>query len=439
VETIYEMATKIRELVPQARVVVGHGQMPEAELERAMLAFMNGEYDVLCATSIIENGLDISKANTIIINRADRHGLSELYQLRGRVGRSNRRAYAYLLIPPEQQLTEIARRRLAALKEFSDLGAGFKIAALDLELRGAGNMLGGEQSGHIEAIGFELYTQMLEEAVSKLKGEGHEERVQVTINLGISLRIDESYIAEENQRLRMYKHIAGAHAEAMLTEIRDELQDRYGQPPENVQHLLAVGEIRVICERLSIAQIERKRVAADEPRKPASGPLKSAQTVHWAGREVTRPTNAWQPSTMLSRTQPPLAGRHGQAPQVASLQFSPRAALNRSGESNAAKAARDATASRAPGSPLAQAGKMKPMRDMLFITFSEKLHATPAESGKGINVGALMKLVSRNAKSGAQLTPQGVLRWPLSGSSAETVLSETRELLTALGDAKAAV
>jgi transcription-repair coupling factor (superfamily II helicase) len=440
VETIYEMATKIRELVPQARVVVGHGQMPEAELERAMLAFMNGEYDVLCATSIIENGLDIPRANTIVINRADRHGLSELYQLRGRVGRSNRRAYAYLLIPPEQQLTEIARRRLAALKEFSDLGAGFKIAALDLELRGAGNMLGGEQSGHIEAIGFELYTQMLEEAVSKLKGEGHEERMQVTVNLGISLRIDESYIGEENQRLRMYKRIAGASTEAMLTEIRDELQDRYGQPPENVQHLLAVGEIRLICERLSIAQIERKRVAVDEPKKNAPAqPKPASQSVQWAGREVTRPGNAWQPSTMLSRTQQPLAGRHGQAPQVSSLQFSARAALNRSNESNAAKAARDATATRATNSPLAQAGKMKPMRDMLFITFSEKLHAAPAETGKGINVGALMKLVARNAKNGAQLTPQGVLRWPLSASGAETVLTETRELLTSLEDAKSTV
>src|SRR6185312_2258392 len=137
------LAMKIRELVPQARVVIGHGQLPEAELERVMLAFMNHEYDVLLATSIIENGLDIPLANTIIINRADRHGLSELYQLRGRVGRSNRRAYAYLLIPPDQELTQIARARLAALKEFSDLGAGFKIAALDLELRGAGNMLGG--------------------------------------------------------------------------------------------------------------------------------------------------------------------------------------------------------------------------------------------------------------------------------------------------------
>jgi transcription-repair coupling factor (superfamily II helicase) len=146
VENIYELASLIRELVPSARVVVGHGQLPETELERVMLAFMNHEYDVLVATSIIENGLDIPLANTIIVNRADRHGLSELYQLRGRVGRSNRRAYAYLMIPPDTELTEIARRRLAALKEFSDLGAGFKIAALDLELRGAGNMLGGERA-----------------------------------------------------------------------------------------------------------------------------------------------------------------------------------------------------------------------------------------------------------------------------------------------------
>ncbi|HZD45641.1 MAG TPA: transcription-repair coupling factor, partial [Acidobacteriaceae bacterium] len=176
VETIHELAAKIQDLVPAARIAVGHGQMGEGALEKVMLSFMHHEHDVLVATTIIENGLDIPLANTIIINRADRHGLSELYQLRGRVGRSNRRAYAYLLIPPEQELTAIARARLAALKEFSDLGAGFKIAALDLELRGAGNMLGGEQSGHIEAVGFELYTTMLEEAVGKLKGEERVER-----------------------------------------------------------------------------------------------------------------------------------------------------------------------------------------------------------------------------------------------------------------------
>ncbi|MGD1063452.1 MAG: transcription-repair coupling factor, partial [Terracidiphilus sp.] len=176
VESIYEIASRIQELVPAARVAVAHGQMNETELEKVMLAFMRHEFDVLVATTIIENGLDIPLANTILINRAERHGLSELYQLRGRVGRSNRRAYAYLLIPPENQLTEIARRRLAALKEFSDLGAGFKIAALDLELRGAGNMLGGEQSGHIEAVGFELYTTMLEAAVKELQGEDQGER-----------------------------------------------------------------------------------------------------------------------------------------------------------------------------------------------------------------------------------------------------------------------
>jgi transcription-repair coupling factor (superfamily II helicase) len=423
VETIYELASKIRELVPQARVVVGHGQMPEAELERTMLAFMDGEYDVLCATSIIENGLDIPRANTIIINRADRHGLSELYQLRGRVGRSNRRAYAYLLIPPEQQLTEIARRRLAALKEFSDLGAGFKIAALDLELRGAGNMLGGEQSGHIEAIGFEMYTTMLEEAVSRLKGEGREERPQVTVNLGISLRIDDSYIPEEGQRLRMYKRIAGAESMSALTEVRAELEDRYGQPPESVLHLLIAGEIRLTCEMLGIAQIERKRTLIEIPDAAKKAAPPSARP------NVQRPSfGSWS----TAQTQhAPLAGRHGQAPQTANLQFSTRAAATRP-VTNATVALRETAAIRPANAPSAQAGKLKPMREMLYITFSEKLHAAPQDDGKGINVGALMKLVARNAKNGAQLTPQGTLRWPLSSAQADVVLAETRELLEML-------
>ena len=259
VETIYEISAKIQELVPQARVTVGHGQMSEGELERVMLAFMHGEYDVLVATTIIENGLDIPLANTILISRADRHGLSELYQLRGRVGRSNRRAYAYLLIPPEQELTEIARRRLAALKEFSDLGAGFKIAALDLELRGAGNMLGGEQSGHIEAVGFEMYTSMLEHAVNELKGEEHPQRASAQLNLGITLRIDESYIEEENQRLRIYKKIAGAHDDGNLSEVRAELEDRYGELPVSVLHLMAAASLRLLCERTGVSHVDRKR------------------------------------------------------------------------------------------------------------------------------------------------------------------------------------
>ncbi len=259
VESIYEIASKIRELVPSARVVVGHGQMGEAALEKVILAFMNHEYDVLVATTIIENGIDIPLANTIIINRADRHGLSELYQLRGRVGRSNRRSYAYLLIPPEQELTDIARQRLAALKEFSDLGAGFKIAALDLELRGAGNMLGGQQSGHIEAVGFEMYSGMLEEAVAKIKGEHQPETITTQLNLGISLRVDDSYIPEENQRLRVYKRIAAATSETAVEDVRRELEDRYGPVPETVRHLLEAGALRAECERLGVSHVDRKK------------------------------------------------------------------------------------------------------------------------------------------------------------------------------------
>src|SRR6201987_977217 len=185
VDTIYEIAAKIQALVPRARVLVGHGQMSEGELEKVMFAFVRHEADILVATTIIENGLDIPLCNTIIINRADRHGLSELYQLRGRGGRSNRRAYAYLLVPAEQELTPVARRRLAALKEFSDLGAGFKIAALDLELRGAGNLLGGEQSGNVDAVGFEMYTGMLDRAIRELKGEELSDKVSTQLNLGI--------------------------------------------------------------------------------------------------------------------------------------------------------------------------------------------------------------------------------------------------------------
>ncbi len=321
VETIYELAAKIRELVPSARVVIGHGQLPEAELERVMLAFMNHEYDVLVATSIIENGLDIPLANTIIINRADRHGLSELYQLRGRVGRSNRRAYAYLLIPPEQQLTEIARRRLAALKEFSDLGAGFKIAALDLELRGAGNMLGGEQSGHIEAIGFEMYTTMLEEAVRKMKGEYEKPaHAGTTINLGVSVRIDSDYIPEENQRLRMYKRIAGAEDHATLTDVRAELQDRYGEPPESVLNLLAAGEIRLICQQLGIAQLDRKRTQIELPNPNGNKkqPLKTfVEMLHLKFAEaLSGETSARQqkigPGTLMRLVCPPM--NHAPAP-----------------------------------------------------------------------------------------------------------------------------
>jgi transcription-repair coupling factor (superfamily II helicase) len=259
VETIWEIAAKLQELVPRARVIVGHGQMAEGELEKVMLKFMHHEADILVATTIIENGLDIPLCNTILINRAERLGLSELYQLRGRVGRSNRRAYAYLLLPPEIELTAIARRRLAALKEFSDLGAGFKIAALDLELRGAGNLLGGEQSGHIDAVGFELYTSMLDHAVRELKGEAAPEAEEIQLNLGLNIRIPADYIKEENHRLRMYKRIAGVEGESQLSDVRSELQDRYGEPPQAVLNLLEYAVLKLMCLRIGVTAIERKR------------------------------------------------------------------------------------------------------------------------------------------------------------------------------------
>jgi transcription-repair coupling factor (superfamily II helicase) len=191
------LATLVTKLESDGRVVVAHGQMGEKELESVMLKFIRDEADVLVATTIVENGLDIPRANTILINRADRLGLSELYQLRGRVGRSNQRAYAYLLVPPETVLSEVARKRLSAMKEFSELGAGFRIAALDLELRGAGNMLGRQQHGHIEAVGFDIYTQMLERAVSKLKGEEAAPELRTTLSLGLDVRIPQDYSQRE--------------------------------------------------------------------------------------------------------------------------------------------------------------------------------------------------------------------------------------------------
>ena len=259
VESIYEIAAKLRELVPKARVLIGHGQMGEGELEKIMLGFMRHEADILVATTIIENGLDIPLCNTILINRADRHGLSELYQLRGRVGRSNRRSYAYLLVPPDRELNDLARRRLAALKEFSDLGAGFKIAALDLELRGAGNLLGGQQSGHIEAVGFEMYTTMLEQMIRELKGEDVRDPLDTALNLGLNIRIPNEYIREENQRLRIYKRVAAVVDEKQLSDVASELRDRYGEPPAAVLHLLQYAHLRLECQRLGVASIERKR------------------------------------------------------------------------------------------------------------------------------------------------------------------------------------
>jgi len=258
VESIYSLANLVTQLVPKARVVVGHGQMSEKELEQVMLKFIRDEADVLVATTIVENGLDIPRANTILINRADRLGLAELYQLRGRVGRSHQRAYAYLLVPPERVLTEVARKRLAAMKEFSELGAGFRIAALDLELRGAGNMLGRQQHGHIEAIGFDLYVQMLERAVAKLKGEEGAPELRTTISLGLDVRIPPEYIPSENLRLRTYKRISSIGTEAEKADVHKELEDRFGGLPKSVENLLDFAMIKSLSERLRIAAVERQ-------------------------------------------------------------------------------------------------------------------------------------------------------------------------------------
>jgi transcription-repair coupling factor (superfamily II helicase) len=258
VESIYSLASLVTKLVPKARVVVAHGQMGEKDLEKVMLKFIRDEADVLVATTIVENGLDIPRANTILINRADRLGLAELYQLRGRVGRSHQRAYAYLLVPPEKTLSDIARKRLAAMKEFSELGAGFRIAALDLELRGAGNMLGRQQHGHIESIGFDLYVQMLERAVAKLKGEESAPELRTTLSLGMDVRIPEEYIPSENLRLRTYKRVSSVATEVEKEDVRKELEDRFGPPPKSVENLLEFAVLKSMSERLRIASVERQ-------------------------------------------------------------------------------------------------------------------------------------------------------------------------------------
>ena len=258
VESIYSMADLLHRLVPEAKIGVGHGQMGEDDLEKVMVNFMAHKYDVLLATTIIENGLDIGNANTIIINRADRYGLSQLYQLRGRVGRSDRRAYAYLLIPPEDNLSPVAKKRLAAIREFSDLGSGFRVAALDLEIRGAGNLLGGEQSGQIEAVGFDMYMKLLEQTIKELKGEELEDDVRANVNLRVDLRIDDSYIPDMNQRLTVYRRMAGVRSEAELQRVVEEVRDRYGAPPASVENLAEYAFIRVLADRIGLDSIDRE-------------------------------------------------------------------------------------------------------------------------------------------------------------------------------------
>lgn len=258
VEDIDKIAARIKELVPEARVVVGHGQMSERRLERLMLQFLKGKYDVLVCTTIIESGLDIGNVNTILINNADKMGLSQLYQLRGRVGRSNRVAYAYLLYKRGRILAEMAEKRLRAIREFTNLGSGFKIAMRDLEIRGAGNILGQEQHGHIAAVGFSLYCKLLENEIRKLKGQEQEEERRVTINLGTDAFLPDEYIPDSRQKIEIYKKISALDTQADVEDLVDEIIDRFGDPPLPVENLIKIGRLKIKASLLGIEEITRK-------------------------------------------------------------------------------------------------------------------------------------------------------------------------------------
>jgi transcription-repair coupling factor (superfamily II helicase) len=276
VTTIHGLATKLQNLVPQARLVIGHGQMPADELEQVMTQFVNGEADVLLSTTIIESGIDIPNANTIIIDRADRFGLSDLYQLRGRVGRYKHQAYAYFLLPRHAALLADARKRIGAIRQYSSLGSGFKIAMRDLEIRGAGNLLGPEQSGHITAVGFELYCQLLQQSIARLKGDKTPHRIEVSIRLDFidlnptgesrtphsKLRtpthLPHTYMPEANHRIEFYRRLAQVLSTESLKTLRRELRDRFGPPPKPVEHLFRVTELRVLAAQRDVTSIETK-------------------------------------------------------------------------------------------------------------------------------------------------------------------------------------
>jgi transcription-repair coupling factor (superfamily II helicase) len=273
VQSIAAMAEHLSRIVPEARIAVGHGQMEEKALERVMLGFMHGETNLLLCTTIIESGLDIPNANTLIINHADAFGLAQLYQLRGRVGRSRQRAYAYFLIPSEGAISSEARERLKILQDISELGAGFRIATHDLEIRGGGDLLGNRQSGNIAAVGFELYTELLEEAVSTLKGEERVERIEPEIKLRIPAFIPEDYVPDPNQRLVIYKKLTQAASTEEVTEIQEELADRFGKPPVAASYLLEVMRLRIRLKLLLIKEVEfdgRRVVIAFHPQTPVS-------------------------------------------------------------------------------------------------------------------------------------------------------------------------
>jgi len=259
IETMETVAAGVMGLVPRAKVAIAHGQMDSRRIEKVMMDFMAQKVDVLVASTIIENGVDIPNANTLIVNRADMFGVSQLYQLRGRIGRSDRPAYAYLLAPPAARMSSLARKRLATLEEFSELGSGFRIAAMDMELRGAGNLLGGEQAGHIHAIGYDLYIKLLEESVAELKGQPLVDEIHCNVNLHFGAALPKSYVEETNQRLHFYKRLASAKSEDELSLIRDTLQDCYGPLPEETETLLQEHALRLFLAKRRVLSVDRER------------------------------------------------------------------------------------------------------------------------------------------------------------------------------------
>jgi transcription-repair coupling factor (superfamily II helicase) len=256
VQSLPSIARFIQELVPEARIVMAHGQMKERELEATMVRFVTGQADVLVSTAIVESGLDIPASNTIIVNRADRFGLAQLYQLRGRVGRERLQAYAYLLVPADGRVDEQAQRRLRVLQELTELGSGFKLALRDLEIRGAGNLLGPEQHGHIAAVGYDLYSKLLAEAVRELRGDATAPAVDPVISVDAEGLLPEEYVPEVNQRLALYKRLAGADSDDAVAELRAELEDRFGPLPTVAGQLLDTVRIRVAARRLGVEKIE---------------------------------------------------------------------------------------------------------------------------------------------------------------------------------------
>ncbi|MBN9619678.1 MAG: DEAD/DEAH box helicase, partial [Actinobacteria bacterium] len=255
IESINRAAARLAEIVPEARIAVAHGQMAEGALEQIMVGFWEKQYDVLVATTIVESGLDIPNANTLIVERADMFGLSQLHQLRGRVGRGRERGYAYFTYPPERPLTETAYDRLATIAQHTEMGAGMAVAMKDLEIRGSGNLLGGEQSGHIAGVGFDLYVRLVGEAVADFRGESEAEQQEVKVDLPVDANLPVEYLPGERLRLEAYRALASATTDEAVDGVRAELLDRYGPIPPSVENLLAVARFKVLCRRFGVTEV----------------------------------------------------------------------------------------------------------------------------------------------------------------------------------------